>query len=74
MDWFGTSATVCSDMFESCSFIPVQRIACRCAHALISVNFGAMVETFYSLSFTIKIFCMILMLLLCNCKKVLLSL
>ena len=50
MDWFGTSATVCSNMFESlypCNFIPVQRISCRCAHALISVNFGHMVETVF---------------------------
>ena len=46
MDWFGTSVVVCSDVFEClspCSFIPVQRIACR-AHALISVNFSNMVE------------------------------
>ena len=40
VDWFGASATVCTDMYRDSSFIPAQRIACRCAHALMPVNFG----------------------------------
>lgn len=34
-NWYGVSATVCTLMkhaINSCSFLPVQRIACRCAH------------------------------------------
>ncbi len=37
-DHFGRSATVCANMFEPpgvCSFLPVQRIACRAAHAVM---------------------------------------
>ena len=41
-DWFGVFATVCVDMFTSqtpSNFLPVQRIACRCAHTIIPVTF-----------------------------------
>ena len=48
--WYGASATVCIDMFEeqrSCRFLPVQRIACRCAYIVLPVTFGDMVETVF---------------------------
>lgn len=47
VDWFGVSATVCIDMFKTSGFIPVQRIACRCAHALMQVNFSTLSETVF---------------------------
>ena len=49
IDYFGTSATVCSNISEPLSpcFIPVQRIACWCAHELISVDFNGLVETVF---------------------------
>ena len=47
VDWFGASATVCTDMYRDSSFIPAQRIACRCAHALMPVNFGSHSETVF---------------------------
>ena len=50
IDYFGTSATVCCNISEPlgpCCFIPVQRIACRCAHALISVDFNGVIETVF---------------------------
>ena len=49
-DWFGTSATVCIDAFENSSssnFIPVQRIACRCAHLLAPIEFPNIHETVF---------------------------
>ena len=39
--WFGHSATICFDMFEpssSCSFIPVQRIAKKCAFCVLMLE------------------------------------
>ena len=47
VDWFGASATVCIDAFKDSSFIPAQRIACRCAHVLIPVDFGNHSETVF---------------------------
>lgn len=50
IDWFGISATVCLNMFEndSCSsFIPIQRIACRCAHITTEVKFEQCTETVF---------------------------
>ena len=47
-DWFGVSATVCTDSFESpspCCLLPVQRIACRCASIRMLVDFGDISET-----------------------------
>ena len=41
-NWFGVSATVCSDLFEeegACCFIPVQRIGARCAFASLPTEF-----------------------------------
>ena len=49
-DWYGVSATVCVNMFESvstCSFLPVQRIGCRCAHIIMPVDFGDISETVF---------------------------
>ena len=49
-DWFGSSAIVYIDIDEPLSskcFIPVQRIACRCAHAVIPVDFNGIVETVF---------------------------
>ena len=49
-DFFGLSATVCIDLFEPpgvCSFLPVQRIACRAAHAVMQVNFGSLKESVF---------------------------
>ena len=40
-DWFGASATVCEDIdtLEFINFVPIQRIACRCAYVTMPVNF-----------------------------------
>ena len=49
-DYFGTSAIVCEQSFEqpnACCFIPVQRIACRCAHATMPVKFDDITETVF---------------------------
>lgn len=49
-DWFGVSATVSTDLYElsgSGSFLPVQRIACRCAHACMNVNFPSHMENVF---------------------------
>ena len=43
-DWFGISATVCTNDFESSSFIPIQRIACRCAYLVMPVQFDTHTE------------------------------
>lgn len=43
-DWFGASATICTDLYELSeltTFLPVQRIASRCAHATLTVDFGS---------------------------------
>lgn len=40
-EWFGNSATVCFEMFEplsSCNFIPVQRIARKCAFCVLNLE------------------------------------
>ena len=40
-NWFGSSATVCTNMFAgsaACSFLPVQRIAHRCANIVLPTN------------------------------------
>jgi len=47
---FGKSATVCEDLFEpddACCFLPIQRIACRCAFAVMPVNFSDITETVF---------------------------
>lgn len=49
-DWYGTSATVCTDLYELgsfSSFLPVQRIACRCAHAVLNVKFDTHAENVF---------------------------
>ena len=41
-NWCGISASVYSDLFElnaACNFMPVQRIAARCAHAKMPLTF-----------------------------------
>ena len=45
-DWFGVRATVCETASEHCysNFLPVQRIAQRCAHVTLRVNFGDATE------------------------------
>ena len=38
--WFGISATVSTDLFEipgACAYLPVQRIASRCAYATLDL-------------------------------------
>lgn len=49
-DYYGISATVCVDLFEplnSCCFIPVQRIASRCAYVTMPVNLNNVTETVF---------------------------
>ena len=48
-DWFGAAATVCEVATEFCcsNFLPVQRIARRCAHVTMSVNFGDITENVF---------------------------
>lgn len=49
-DFYGVSATVCIDMFHAsscCCFLPVQRIACRCAHVIMPVNLNSVTETVF---------------------------
>lgn len=49
-NWFGVSATVCTDLNELSNyslFLPVQRIACRCAHAIMKVQFPSHTETVF---------------------------
>ena len=48
--WYGISATVSTDITEppdACCFMPVQRIACRCAHAKLLVDFRTHKETVF---------------------------
>ena len=49
-DFYGVSATVCVDMFhfyDACCFLPVQRIACRCACITMPVNLNTVTETVF---------------------------
>lgn len=49
-DWYGISATVCTDLYQlnnSSSFLAVQRIACRCAHAILNVKFDTHAESVF---------------------------
>ena len=49
-NWFGISATVCSELEEesgACCFIPVQRIGSRCAFSLLPVDFPTHSETVF---------------------------
>ena len=49
-NWFGISATVCSDLDEdpcACCFIPVQRISARCAFTCLPVKFSTHTETVF---------------------------
>lgn len=48
-DWYGVSATICESIPEYCStnFMPVQRIACRCAYINMSVNFRDIIENVF---------------------------
>ena len=49
-DWFGVSATVCHDIFEptgSCMYLPVQRINCRCASAVLPVHICGVTENVF---------------------------
>ena len=44
LDWFGSSALVCStitEVYDSCCFMPVQRIHRRCAHGVMPIDFGS---------------------------------
>ena len=39
--WYGNNATVCFDLFEPlspCNFIPVQRIAKKCAYCILNLE------------------------------------
>ena len=47
---FGCSAMVCVDLFESpdaCCYLPVQRIACCVAHAVMPIDFGHYKESVF---------------------------
>ena len=48
-DWFGSSAIVCEciDEFESTNFMPIQRIAQRCAYISMPVDFYSSTETVF---------------------------
>ena len=48
-DWFGSSAIVCEsiDEIEFTNFMPVQRIACRCAYISMPVDFHDITETVF---------------------------
>ena len=49
-DYFGKSAIVCENEYEgcnSCCFIPVQRIYCRCAHGVMPIKFASITETVF---------------------------
>lgn len=49
-DWYGVSAQVCSILNEvpdTCCIMPAQRIAYRCAHVKLSVEFPEYEETVY---------------------------
>lgn len=48
--WYGISATVCTDLYEepdACCFMPIQRIASRCAFVKLPVNFTTHRETVF---------------------------
>lgn len=47
-NFYGRSATVCEDIFESssiCSFLPVQRSACLAAHSVLKISVGNVEES-----------------------------
>ena len=49
-NWFGISATVCTDLDElpeTCCFLPVQRIGARCAFSRLPVKFNHITETVF---------------------------
>lgn len=49
-DWYGSSATVCVNIFEftsACCFSPVQRITHRCANITMPVNLNGFTETVF---------------------------
>ena len=52
-DWFGNSAMVTSltcEPLSACCYMPVQRIAYRCAHGNFSVKFDSDTETVFVVS------------------------
>ena len=52
-DWYGSSAVVCTNSFESpsaCSFIPVLHLFCRCASIIKIVKFINYSETVFTAS------------------------
>lgn len=57
-NWFGTSATICTNLYElnANPFLPVQKIACKYAHANLKVVFDTGTENvFCCLSYINKI-------------------
>ena len=49
-NWFGVSATICVNSFESaspCCLLPVQRIICRCASIVMHVDFCDISKTVF---------------------------
>ena len=48
-DWFGLSATVCINSYESESFsiLPIKRIARKCATIVLPIDFGDLSETVF---------------------------
>ena len=49
-DYFGVSATVCFDHFclpSACSYLPVQRISSKCAHAIQPLTFNSVTENLF---------------------------
>ena len=57
-DFFGISAQVCSTTSETpspCSFLPVLRIACKCAHLVTDVNmFGSKEHVYIAIPIPLK--------------------
>lgn len=60
-EWFGMSSTVCLNVFEPvsmCSFMPVERIANKCAHCVADIDFDGTKQTvFVAISLPVK-FCL----------------
>ena len=59
--WFGTSATVCLNTFEPlsmCNFIPVERLANKCAHCVTDINFHGTKQTVFVASCLPVKFCL----------------
>ena len=49
-NWFGISAVVCDDCFESpdvCCFLPIQRIYNKCAYTKLNVQFDSYEDTVF---------------------------